>query len=101
MAALGYDKQPSSRLGLNTSFTLTTASQQTGTFGPQTYQVRVATSSAVTACFFRIGDGSQTATATDSVIGANVVDYENVTPGQRCAVLGGSAAGTVTVTEMS
>ena len=102
--AITWDKQPSSRVITGTSnvLTLTTASQSTATFSSQTYQIRVATSSAVTACFVKIGNGSISATtSSDMLIGANVVDYHQVTPGQVAAVVGGTAAGIVSITEMS
>src|SRR5262245_52785843 len=102
MATGQWEKQPASRVGTNTNFTLTTASQATSAFGTQTYQVRVATSSAVTTCFVKIGDGSVTATtASDAVMGANQIDYFAVTPGQKAAVIGGTAAGSVSISEMS
>jgi hypothetical protein len=99
---LSWDKMPASRIISNTNFTLTTASQATATLGTQTYQVRVATNGAVTTCFIKIGDGTPTATtANDALMGASVVDYFNCTPGQKVAVIGGTAAGIVSVTEMS
>jgi hypothetical protein len=100
--AVSWDKAPCSRIISNTNFTLTTASQATSALGSQTYQVRVATNGAVTTCFVKIGDGTPSATtANDAVIGANVVDYFNCTPGQKVAVIGGTAAGIVSVSEMA
>jgi hypothetical protein len=99
--AITYDKIPRSRIIANTNFTLTTASQATSNVGSQTYCVRIGTNSAVTTCFVKVGDGSVTATtASDAVIGVNVVDYFTCTPGQKVAVIGGTAAGIVSVSEM-
>jgi len=57
--------------------------------------------SAVTTCFVKVGDGTPTATtASDAVMGANVIDYFTCTPGQKVAVIGGTAAGIVSVSEM-
>src|SRR5262245_61544828 len=102
MAIGGFEKQVASRLGTNSSFTLTTVSQATAAFGTQTYQVRVGTNSSVTTCFVKVGDGTPTAGNTDAIMGANQIDYFCCTPGQKAAVVSiGPAAGTVSVTEMS
>ena len=90
--------QDSSRLGTNTTFTLSGSSQATAAFGAQTYQVRVAT--AGQPAFIRIGDGTPTATASDPVVPASWVDYFTVTPGQKLACLQAGTAGTLSVTEM-
>jgi hypothetical protein len=37
---MSWDKAPSSRLATNTTFTLSSSSQATATFGTQTYQLR-------------------------------------------------------------
>jgi len=99
--AITFDKIPASRPGVSTNLTTGTGSSPTPAFGAQTYQVRVATGAA--SCFIKIGDGTPTAASTgDSMqLGANCVDYFCVTPGQKAAVVQGSAAGPVTITEMS
>src|SRR5262245_27302750 len=51
-----------SRLGTNTTFTLSGASQATAAFGAQTYQVRVA--AGAQPAFIKIDDGTPTAAAT-------------------------------------
>jgi hypothetical protein len=102
--ALSWDKQPASRIITSSVFTLTTSAQVTGAFGAQTYQIRVATTGGVgtAGCFVKIGDGTVTAsTGNDAVIGTNVTDYFNCTPGQKASVIGGVAGGTVTVSEMA
>ena len=100
--AITFDKMPSSRFGTNTVFTLTTASQSTAAFGTQTYQVRVATNNAVTTAFMKVGEASgvTASTGNDAIIGANVVDYICVTPGQKVAVAAEAAGGFVTISEM-
>lgn len=98
--AITFDKQPASRLGTVTVFTLSGSSQATATFGPQTYQVRIATSAQP--AWFKIGDGTPVAdTASSHLIGTNIVEYVTCTPGQKCAVLQAGTAGSLTVTEMS
>jgi len=101
--AITWDKQPASRLGTNTTFTLTTASQATAAFGAQTFQVRVATNSQVVGAFIKVGEASgvTASSGNDAIIGSNVVDYVTVTPGQKLAIVGQTAAGIVTVTEVS
>jgi len=98
-----WGKQPGSRAGVSYIFTLSSTSQATSTFGTQTYQIRVATTS--TACFVKIGQATVTAdTTSGNVVGTNVVDYFCVTPGQQAAVISSGTPGTVpvcTITEMS
>src|SRR5262245_37511334 len=99
--AITWDKQPSSRSGVSTIFTTSSTSQPTAAFGSQTYQIRVATGAQ--SAFIKVGDGTPTATTTgdSTLVGANVVDYFCVTPGQKAAVIQGSGSGLVTITEMS
>lgn len=97
-----WSKQSSSKqTGVNTAFTTSGSSQATPAFGSQTYQIRVATSGQP--CWVFIGDGSPTATTTNSmVMPSNWAEYFSVTPGQKAAILGGAfTASTVTVTEVS
>ena len=100
--AITWDKMPSSRLQTNNVFTLTTASQSTATFGAQTRQIRVATNSQVVGAFVKVGEASgvTASSGNDCMIGSNVVDYITVTPGQKAAVVGQTAAGIMTITEM-
>jgi hypothetical protein len=98
--AITWDKMPASRVGVSLIFNTTGTSQQSSTFGPQTYQIRVATAAA--SCFIKIGNAPTAASTGDSMqVGTNVTDYFCVTPGQQVAVVQGSAAGTVSITEMS
>jgi hypothetical protein len=87
------------RAGTNTTFTTSAVSQATAAFGAQTYLIRVAT--ATNPCYLKIGDGTPTAAATDMVVGVNVESYFAVSPGQKAAVLQNTAAGQVSITEMS
>jgi hypothetical protein len=101
--AQSWDKMPSSRITSSTRSALTTASQATAAFGAQTYQIRVATGALVGSgvAYIKTGDGTPSADSTGSAImGSNVVDYFNVTPGQKCAVSVEAAGGFLTVSEM-
>jgi len=86
------------RLGTVHTFTMSGTSQATAAFGGQTYRVRVATGAQPAYIVF---GAAPAAAATDSLLGANVVDYFDVTPGQKAAVLQAGTAGTVTVTELT
>lgn len=67
----------------------------TNAFGPQTYRLRLVANSA---CHFRIGDGTQTATAADPFLPANWETFVVVTPGQRISAIKAATAGLVTAT---
>jgi hypothetical protein len=98
--AVTWDKMPASRPGTNYQFNTTSTSQATSAFGSQCFQIRIATGGQTV--WVKVGDGTPTAATTgDSmIVGANVIDYVTVTPGQRAAVVGGTA-GPVSITEMS
>lgn len=87
------------RLGTVHTFTMSASSQATAAFGAQTRRVRIATGAQPG--YFVIGDGAPTAAVTDNLIGTNVVDYVDVNPGQKAAVLQAGTAGTITVTELT
>lgn len=53
-----------------------------------------------TACFIKFG-AAPTATASDMLLPANVVEYFGTTPGVKVAALQQSSAGTLYVTEMT
>ena len=76
-----------------------TAATITNAFGTETYVIRL---SATTACHFLVSEAANVvaATATDSLLPTNWVDYIVVTPGQKISVIQDSAAGTLSVTEM-
>lgn len=88
-----------SRISTVHSFTMSGTSQATAAFGAQTYRVRVATSTQP--AYITIGDGTPTCAATDSIMGIYQIDYFDVTPGQKAAVLQAGTAGTITVTELT
>jgi|AraplaMF_Col_mMF_1032025.scaffolds.fasta_scaffold00246_68 hypothetical protein len=94
----GFANVDSARLGTqnNVVITTSTVSVASSAFGSQTYQIRVATT---TACNIKIGDGTPTATTSDALMPANWVDYFIVTPGQKIAAIG--AVTTVSVTEIT
>jgi hypothetical protein len=98
--AFTWDKQPSSRWITTTTFNLSGTSSATAAFSTQTYQVRLATSGQ--AAWVKIGDGTPVCDSTSGfLVGANVVDYHTVTPGQKAAVVQAGSAGQISITEMS
>lgn len=90
--------QLSSRLEAAQEVAVGPASTVSTAFAGQTRQVRVA---ATVACRIRVGDGTPTAAATDTYLPANVVEYLDVTPGQRIAAIQETAAGKLSVTEIA
>ena len=100
-----FPKQPSSRAGVTQTIAFDTSAAIASPFGAETFQLRLVANSA---CCFRIGDGTQTATTSDTFLPANVVDYVIVSPGQRISAVKAASnglvtatAGTLWVTEMS
>lgn len=94
---LVFDKQPASRAGVSYVFTASGSSQATSTFGTQTYQIRVATTSGL--INFKFGQSGVVADSTSGhVLGTNIVDYFVVSPGMQVAVVG---SGVCSFTEMS
>lgn len=109
MAAL-FDKQAASRQGASQNVAFAAAggaSAASTAFGGQTYQIRVAVSgtgfvAGTGGVRIRIGDGTPTATATDTFLTNLTNEYFNVTPGQKVAVIGNDAGvGNLSVTEMT
>lgn len=88
----------SARLGAAQDITIGAASAASSAFGAQTYQLRVAASSA---CRIRIADGTPIAAATDTYLPADRIEYLTCTPGQKIAVIQEAAAGKLSVTELS
>lgn len=100
-----FPKHPASRLGVAQTIAYDSSVGASNAFGTETYQLRLVANSA---CCYRIGDGAQTATTTDTYLPANVVEYVIVSPGQRIAAIKAATnglvtatAGTLWVTEMS
>ena len=90
--------RPSSRPGAAQEVAIGAASATSAAFGAQTYQVRLA---ATSACRIRIGDGTPTALATDSYLPADRPEYFTCTPGQKIAVVQEAAIGKLSVTEVA
>lgn len=67
----------------------------TNAFGSQTYRIRVVANSA---CHIKIGDGVQTAAATDPFLPALWIEEISVNPGQRISAIKAASAGLVTAT---
>jgi hypothetical protein len=100
-----FPKQPASRIATTQTIAFNASTAVANAFGAQTYQVRLAASSA---CCYRIGDGPQTATTADVFLPANTVEYVTVNPGQNISAIAAatnglvtSTAGTLWITEMS
>ena len=105
-----FDKQDCSRQGASQNVAFAAAggaSAASTAFGAQTYQIRVSVSgtgfvAGTAGVRIRIGDGTPTAVATDPFLPNTWVEYFNVTPGQKIAVLGNDAGtGNLSVTEMT
>lgn len=100
-----FPKQNASRVGTTQTIGYDSSAPITNAFGAETYQLRLVANSA---CCYRIGDGAQTATAADTYLPANTIEYVIVSPGQRIAAIKAATdglitatAGTLWVTEMS
>jgi hypothetical protein len=100
-----FPKQSSSRAGATQTIAFDTSAPIANAFGPETFQLRLVADSA---CCYRIGDGAQTATAADTFLPANVIEYVIVSPGQRISAIKAATnglvtatAGTLWITEMS
>ena len=90
-----FPKQPSSRVGITQIVAFDGSVGAASKFSSETYQLRLAASSA---CCYRIGDGAQTATTADIFLPANAVEYVTVTPGQNIAAIKAATNGLVTAT---
>lgn len=85
MSGRGFLNVDSYRLGAvnNVSVATTSTAAASSAFGSQTYQIRIA---APAACFFKVGDGTPTAAATDALLPSTWVDVITVSPGQKVSV---------------
>jgi hypothetical protein len=79
------------------NFTMTGSNQQSNAFGAQTYMIRIATG-AQPGYFLVSAD--PTASSSTAMIGANIVDYITVNPGQKIGVLQAGTGGVISVTEL-
>lgn len=100
-----FPKHPSSRVGTTQAIAFDASAAIANPFGPETYQLRLAADSA---CCYRIGNGTQTATIADVFLPAGVIEYVIVSPGQSISAIKAATnglvtatAGTLWVTEMS
>lgn len=83
-----WSKKPSSRLGRSIVTALSSATQSTTNFGPQTYQVRISSTLPVWLTLT-----STTATAnSDHLLPSGVIDYLTVTPGSALAFISTSTS---------
>src|SRR6266481_6308162 len=90
-----FPKQPSSRNGATQTIAFDASVAITNVFGCETYQLRLVGDSG---CCYRIGDGAQTATAADTYLPANTIEYVIVSPGQRISAIKAATNGLVTAT---
>lgn len=92
----------SSRLGITQIISYDGTTAITNAFGVQTYQIKIAST---TACNYHIYDSTGSATAsntTDPYLPAAWVEYVTVSPGQKISAIkaSGGTAGIITVTEL-
>lgn len=85
----------SARYGVTQTIGYDGSTAITNAFGAQTYQIRLVANSA---CHYKIGDGAQTAAASDPFLPANWVEWITVTPGQRISAIKAATGGLVTAT---
>ncbi|MCC6779770.1 MAG: hypothetical protein IT537_24580 [Hyphomicrobiales bacterium] len=88
----------SGRLGAAQNIATSTTSAASAAFAANTYQIRVC---ADVATRIRIGDGTPTAVAADTLVPASLPEYFTVTPGQKIAAILGTGTGNLSVTEMA
>lgn len=91
----------SARMGVTNNVVATSVtSVASAAFGAQTFQIRIAATSAVN---YKIGDPAATPTATtsDVLLPQNWVEYVTVTPGQKIAFFNPAATVTVSVVEIT
>lgn len=102
-----FEKQNSSRSGTTQTVPYTGVSATcTNPFGSQTYQIRIASTSA---CNYKVVEAAGgAATATDIFLPNNWVEYVTVSPGQKISAIQAptnglvtGTAGTLYVTEVS
>src|SRR5579872_4322207 len=90
-----FPKQPSSRVGVTQTIAFDASVAATNAFAAETYQLRLVANSA---CCYRIGNGTQTATSADIFLPANVIEHVIVTPGQSISAIKAATNGLVTAT---
>lgn len=90
-----FPKHPSSRVGTTQTIAFDASAAIASPFGSETYQLRLVTDSA---CCYRIGNGTQTATIADPFLPAGVIEYVIVSPGQSLSAIKAATNGLVTAT---
>jgi hypothetical protein len=96
MSSIQTALRPDSSLQQNVA--IGAASALSAPFSDTTAVVRIV---ATSACYYRTGSGALTALTTDAYLPLGVVEYIDVNPGDRIAVLQGTAAGVLSVTPMN
>jgi hypothetical protein len=90
--------QDSARLGAAQNIATSTTSAASAAFASTTYQIRVV---ADVATRIRIGDGTPTAVAADTLLPANIPEYFTTGPSQKIAAILASGTGNLSVTEIT
>jgi hypothetical protein len=80
----------------NVAVATTSTAAASSAFASQTYQIRI---TAPAACFYKVGDATPTAAATDAYLPPNWVEYVKVSPGQKVSVFSATIQ-TVSVQEV-
>jgi hypothetical protein len=83
----------------NQVITVSTSSQQSTALGSQTTIVRIAASGS--AAYFSIGSNPTANLTTSPILVANDIEYVEVSPGDKIAVIGAAAGGFFSITEIS
>jgi hypothetical protein len=86
------------RLGTGENVTTSGTSAASTAFPSQTYEIRVAVTEAT---YVRVGDGTPTAVAGDTLMHAGATEYFRVSPGQKIAGLQVSTGGIMNVTPLT
>jgi hypothetical protein len=86
------------RIGVVQVGNVAVATASSSAFAATTSLIRVV---ADTDCYIEIGDGVLTASAADTLLPANTVEYFSVTPGQKIAFIRKTADGLINVSEMT
>ncbi len=95
----GFAKQDASRQGATQIVAYTASSATSTAFAPQTFQIRLCST---TACHYKVVEAAGgAAAATDSLLPAFLFEYLNVSPGQKISAIQDTAGGNLSVTEMS
>ena len=99
MAGRSFINYSSARMGAanNVAIATTSTAVASTTFASSTFQIRIA---APNVCYYKVGDGTPTASTSDVFLPNTWVDYVTVSPGQKVSVFSASIQ-TVSVTEVT